>query len=124
MRDPLLEYLDDQFGGPLGIIGGGHEKIGGSFVRPSGHHPLVDAVGLLDGLATFRLAEDIFEKHRRDCPRVQYVFQTLPGPTDGNWSTSPTSRRETRRGTAFSRWYMSSISTMEVSSTITASASN
>jgi hypothetical protein len=47
---------------------------------------------------------------------------TLPGPTDGNWNTSPTRMRVAVTGTARIRWAMSRVSTMEASSTTTTSA--
>ena len=48
----------------------------------------------------------------------------MPGPTDGNWSTSPTSSRLACGGSARSRWFISSTSTIEVSSTTSRSQSS
>ena len=48
---------------------------------------------------------------------------TSPGPTEGNWSTSPTSSRLPWAGTARSRWLISGTSTIEVSSTTSKSQS-
>jgi len=42
---------------------------------------------------------------------------TVPGPTDGSWSTSPTRIRLAWFGTARTREYISGTSTIEVSST-------
>ena len=51
-------------------------------------------------------------------------FNTEPGPTEGSWSTSPTKIRRQPPGTAFSRWCIKVISSMEASSIIIASASS
>ena len=48
----------------------------------------------------------------------------LPGPTEGSWSGSPTSTSRQSPRRADNRADMSSMSTMDVSSTMTASASS
>src|SRR6266516_5743200 len=48
---------------------------------------------------------------------------TWPGPTEGNWSTSPTTSRAAVFGTALSSACISSTSTMDVSSTMSRSQS-
>ena len=48
----------------------------------------------------------------------------MPGPTEGNWSTSPTSSRLALGGSARSRWFISGTSTIEVSSTTSRSHSS
>ena len=50
-------------------------------------------------------------------------FRTDPGPTDGNWSTSPTSMRAASGGTASIRLYAKGRSIMLTSSAKTTSAS-
>ncbi len=50
--------------------------------------------------------------------------RNLPGPTEGSWSASPTNSTEAWRGTAWSRWWHSTMSSIEVSSTTTVSASS
>ena len=42
---------------------------------------------------------------------------TCPGPTEGNWSTSPTSSKALGSGIALVSAFMSGTSTIEVSST-------
>src|SRR4030042_1139484 len=46
---------------------------------------------------------------------------TLPGPTEGSWSASPTSSNPAAGGSARRSWYISTVSTMEASSTISRS---
>ena len=49
---------------------------------------------------------------------------TVPGPTEGSWSTSPTSTRQARGGTARSSWFISTTSTIDASSTTSRSRSS
>ena len=49
---------------------------------------------------------------------------TCPGPTEGNWSTSPTSSSAAWDGTALSSAFISGTSTIEVSSTTSRSQSS
>ena len=51
-------------------------------------------------------------------------LSTLPAPTEGSWSTSPTRIRVACSGIALSRWYMRIVSIMEASSMTKASASS
>src|SRR5580704_14112180 len=50
-------------------------------------------------------------------PEAMMSARTCPGPTEGNWSMSPTMRRALLSGTAFSSACISMTSTIEVSST-------
>src|SRR5437016_4842702 len=49
---------------------------------------------------------------------------TWPGPTEGSWSVSPTTKRAALSGTAFTRACISMTSTMDVSSTTNRSQSS
>src|SRR6185312_471983 len=56
-------------------------------------------------------------------PAVSRSRSTSPAPTEGSWSTSPTSSRCAPGGTALTSWLARITSTIEVSSTTTRSAS-
>ena len=55
-------------------------------------------------------------------PESMMSRSTFPGPTEGSWSTSPTSTRWDSGLTALNSTLVSRMSIMEVSSTITRSA--
>ncbi len=57
-------------------------------------------------------------------PESMRSASTAPGPTEGSWSRSPTSTSRPSVGRASSRAWNSSMSTIEVSSTMTASPSS
>ena len=53
------------------------------------------------------LAEDLGQPHHRHRPESIRSASTAPGPTEGSWSTSPTSTTHAHGGTARSSWFIS-----------------
>ena len=57
-------------------------------------------------------------------PESMMSPRTFPGPTEGSWFTSPTRMQAAASGTAAIRWCMSTVSTIEASSTTSRSHSS
>ena len=56
-------------------------------------------------------------------PESMRSASTAPGPTDGSWSTSPTTRSAARSGTARSSWFVNTVSIIDASSMTSRSVS-
>jgi len=84
----------------------------------------VDRVRVGDDAAAGGLTEDLRQAHGRHDAAADDVRKTLPGPTDGSWSASPTRMSRHSGRMARSSAHMSEMSTMEHSSRMTASHSS
>src|SRR5262249_46989645 len=87
------------------------------------HQALIDAVRIDNDPALVGLAKDLGQAYDRHGARCDDVSQHLPGPTEGSWSTSPTSSSAARFGRALKSARINGTSTMDVSSTTSRSQS-
>ena len=129
-RDPAGDQVDDQLGGLLagvqaGVLGGSQRTGRSRRARQLRGLAGVDPVGVDHHPGLRGLPEDLGQPDPGDrLSAASRSRSTSPAPTEGSWSTSPTSSRCAPGGIALTSLLARIRSSMEASSTTTRSASS